>query len=265
MAFRMPSFIFLHAGAAAGVAAITMSPAAAAGFPAYRSIDFRGQSLAKHGSSSSSAYWQVDRGAGTLEAIDRLVIPSGHNLGAQTVTVKASATGSFGGEETTLHSFTSAAGLIVEALTSSTARYIRVGFGGTGTWEYGEIWLGRIRTPTSACALEHGWEWPKRSNVDAITFPSGATGSTVLGPDLQTGRLPFKWAQSAVDAVLFRELQAAAGGFKRPIVVLGPDDTLPTIIAFVSGDLEPFRQDSPNPVGTGPTYSLTVNLREHIG
>lgn len=259
----MPYFVLLHAGMSAGLSSISMSPAAATSYPLHATIDGRAQSLARHGSSSSSAYWQVDRGAGTLEAVDLLWIPSGHNLGSQTVTVKASATGAFAGEETTLASFTSAAGQIEQTLTSSTARYVRVGFGGSGTWEYGELWLGRKRTP-SVAHLTPSWAWPKRANVETVSLPSGVIAATIRGPDLQAGSLEFRWA-AGDDLTLFRDMQSIAGGGKRPILVGAPDDAMPTIVAFVANDVEPFAQDSSIPQGTGPTYTVKVELVEAIG
>ena len=125
MAYVPPYFVFLHAGRLAGDAAITMSPAAVTDFPKFYTIDGRAQSLAKHGS-VGAATWVCDRGAGTLEAIDTLIIPAGHNLGAQTVTVHSDTEGTFA-TPTLLKSFTSAAGQIMQTFTApSTERWVQV-------------------------------------------------------------------------------------------------------------------------------------------
>lgn len=263
MAARMPYFVWSHAGRAAGDASVTMSPAASSTMPKYRSLDGFGQSLAQHGSSSASAYWQVDRGAGTLEAVDRLLIPSGHNLGAQTVAVKASATGAYAGEETTLASFTSAAGLIEQAVTSSTARYLRVSFGGTGQWEYGEMWLGRTRTPSSAVVVDPGWKRPPLSNVTVQRFPTGVQGSVVNGPDQRTLGMTLRWVAGS-DLTLFEDLATACGAAKAPFWVGGPDDATPTMLAWLSA-ISAWEQDSEVPQATGPTYTVQLELVEALG
>lgn len=259
----MPYFVWLHAGRAAGDASVTMSPAASASMPKYRSLDGFGQSLAQHGSSSGAAYWQVDRGAGTLEAVDRLLIPAGHNLGAQTVTVKASATGAFAGEETTLASFTSAAGLVEQAVTSSAARYLRVGFGATGQWEYGEVWLGRKRTPSAAVVCDPAWKRPPIANVSVQRFPSGVQGSVLLGPDQRTLGMTLRWVSGA-DATLVEDMIAACGGAKAPLWVAGPDDAVPTTLMWLAA-VSAWEQDSSVPQATGPTYTVQLELTEALG
>ena len=61
MAWRAPRYCFLHAARAAGVAALTPSPAAAATGPKDFLIDDRAGSLFAFGSSSSSARIDLDR------------------------------------------------------------------------------------------------------------------------------------------------------------------------------------------------------------
>lgn len=258
----MPYFVWSHAGRAAGDASVAMSPAASASLPKYRSLDGFGQSLAQHGSSSAAAYWQVDRGAGTLEAVDRLLIPSGHNLGAQTVTVASDDNAGFT-TPTTLASFTSAAGLIEQALTSSTERYLRVSFGGTGQWEYGEIWLGRTRTPSSAVVVDPGWKRPPLSNVTVQRFPTGVQGSVVNGPDQRTLGMTLRWV-AGPDLTLCEDLATACGAAKAPLWVGAPDDAVPTTLMWLSA-ISAWEQDSDVPQATGPTYTVQLELIEALG
>lgn len=181
-------FVIGHAARIAENA--TMTPAAADGFPAYYLHDGGASHMAKFGSSGANSRIDIDRGAGTLPTLDRILIPSGHNLGAQTVTVYGSSTGAFSGEEATLESFTSAPGLVNEVLaTPSAHRYLRVVFAGTGVWELGELWIGRTITLTQGNAF--GWTDPYQPNLLNYVFDSGVTGSAELGPAVKS--LGFAW------------------------------------------------------------------------
>jgi len=261
MAYRAPFFYFLHAGRTAGVANVASNPAAATGFPLHYSIDGRGQSLFKFASSGAGSTYTVDRTAGGLEAVDALLIPSGHNLGSQTITVESDDNSGFS-SATTLYNSTVAAGLIEKTLTSSTERYLRITFGGTGQWELGEVMFSRKRTTSSYVIAD--WSIPKASNVNVTRWPSGVIGATALGPDLQRGTLTFRWV-SGSDRTMFDELQAACGNFKAPVYVALPDDTLATTLMLIDGDLNEWKQDSVNPQGTGPTYTISMDLIEAVG
>lgn len=261
MAYRAPYFYFLHAGRAATISGVTASPAAAAGFPAHKAIDGFAQSLFKFGSSGGSHTVIVDRGAAGLEAVDALLIPSGHNLGTTTVSVHSDDNAGFS-SPTSLFSGAVAAGLIEKTLVSSSERYLRVTFDGTSARELGEIMLSRKRLTSSFVLAE--WAVPKDSNVNVQRWPSGVIGATVLGPDLQRGTLSFRWV-SGTDRAMFDELQAACGNFKAPVYVALPDDSIPLKLMLIDGDLKDWTNDSENPQGTGPTYSISMDLIEAVG
>ena len=258
----MPYFVWSHVGRTAGDAAITMIPAASDSFPKYRSIDGFGQSLAKH-ASAIAATWVCDRGAAGLEAVTRIFIPSGHNLGAQSVVVASDDNGSFT-SPTTLATITTAAGLVEAALTSSTERYLRVSIPGSGSaWEYGEMWLGRLRTPSSAVRVEPGWELPPIQNTTVQRFPSGVQGSVVNGGDQRTLKMTLSWV-AGTDLTLFQDLAAACGGAKSPLWVGAPDDAVPTTLMWLTA-ISAWRQDSEFPQATGPTYTVQLELVEALG
>ena len=262
MAARMPYFVWSHAGRAAGDAAITMSPAAASGFPKYRSVDGFGQSLAKH-ASAAAATWICDRGAAGLEAVTRIFIPSGHNLGAQSVVVASDDNGSFT-SPTTLATITTAAGLIESALTSSTERYLRVSIPGSGSaWEYGEMWLGRTRTPSAAVKLDPGWDIAPLVNTNVQRYPSGVQGSIINGPDQRTLRMTFYWV-TGTDLTLFQELAAACGGAKYPLWVGAPDDAIPSTLMWLAA-ISAWKQDAEKPLSMGASYTIQLELVEALG
>jgi len=261
VAYVPPYFVFLHAGRLAGDAAITMSPAAVTDFPKFYTIDGRAQSLAKHGS-VGAATWVCDRGAGTLEAIDTLIIPAGHNLGAQTVTVHSDTEGTFA-TPTLLKSFTSAAGQIMQTFTSpSTERWVRVSFTATGSaWEYGELWLGRKREPAKGPIA--AWPRARVPNVKLLTFDSGVTGSVVLGPSRLTYTLSWQHL-SGTDLAIFNELDVACTPSCDRFYFQPPDDiSALTLMEF--GTPMKWAQDAPDPRYMGATYSVTLDMIEVLG
>ena len=265
MAVRMPYFVWSHVGRAAGDAAITMSPAAATGFPKYHSIDGFGQSLTKH-ASAAAATWICDRGAAGLEAVTRIFIPSGHNLatgGSQNIVVASDDNGSFT-SPTTLATIATAAGLMEASLASSTERYLRVSIPGSGSaWEYGEIWIGRTRTPSAAVVVDPGWDVSPLQNVTVQRFPSGIQGSVVNGGDQRTLKMTFRWV-AGTDLTLFQDMAAACGNAKAPLWVGAPDDAIPAMLMWLS-TIASWTQDSTVPQSTGPTYTVELELIEALG
>lgn len=260
MSYVSPYFVLLHAARAAG-AVVSVSPAENASFPAYYAYDGRGQSLFKFGSSSGAATFTVDRGAAGLEAVDVLVIPSGHNLGVQTVTVTSDDNSGFT-TPTTLATFSSAAGLINQALTSSTERYLRVAFGGTGTWELPEVWLGRKRQPVLGPAPT--WTRGRQANYQRVQFDSGVTGGNQIGPARWTYSLSWH-PLSGTDLAIFTDLEAAATPSGERFWLMTPDSDVGLLLVELAAPMR-WQQDHPNPGGvTGPSWTVTLDVIEAIG
>lgn len=261
MAYVAPWFMFLHAGRAAGVSGVSCSPSANASFPLYYAFDGRAQSLFKFGSSGAGSYIQIDRGAAGLEAIDYLIIPSGHNLGAQTVTVKAATDAGITTSVTT-DTFTSAAGLITQAVTSTTKRYLRVTFAGTGTWELPELWLGRKRQPSQGVGI--GWRIGLQPNYQRVRFDSGVTGGNQIGPALYVFYLPFS-PISAADYAILSELRDAAQPSGERFWLQGPDGSIGPKLVELATPMT-FQQINAVPAGSlGPIYSTAIDAAEAIG
>lgn len=263
MAYRQPYFIFLHAARTAGLSGVSSSPAAHADFPIHYAIDGRGQSLFKFASSGANSTFTINRGTAGLTAVDTLLIPSGHNLGAQTVTVKASATGAYGGEETEIGSFTSAAGLIEETLTSSTAQYQRITFEGTGQWELPEVWLGQKRTPASGPSMR--WVRRRYPNIDGYEAASGVTGKSQQG--LTRRGYSLAWERiTGADVALFNDFFSEIADGLKTFYFAGPDDSDPTMLCelLASGPID-LSQDRRNATVDGPRYSYRAELIEALG
>jgi hypothetical protein len=195
--------------------------------------------------------------------VTRIFIPSGHNIGAQSVVVASDDNGSFT-SPTTLATITTAAGLVEAALTSSTERYLRVSIPGSGSaWEYGEMWLGRLRTPTSAVLVDPGWEMPPIHNVTVQRSPSGVQGAVVNGGDQRSLKMTLTWV-AGTDLTLFQEMAAACGDGKSPLWVGYPDDAAPTTLMWLAS-ISAWKQDSGVPQATGPTYTVGLELVEALG
>lgn len=259
MSWQSAYFVMGHAARIAGNA--TMTPAAAAGFDAYYLRDGGAQALAKFGSSGANSRVDIDRGAGTLTTLDRLVIPSGHNLGAQTVTLYGSATGAFAGEETTLHTFSSAAGLINQTLTTPSAlRYLRCVFAGTGQWQLGELWVGKTITLASGAAPR--WSDPYAPNLITYVFDSGVTGSVELGPAIRSFSYSFDGLVAA-DTLLMEELLQDIGYGLHTFWFM-PPDTGETLRLMRLSQPADRAQASSNPRGSGPVYTYSLEMIEDL-
>lgn len=261
MSWRNPRYAFLHAGRDAGAAALTPSPAADADFPVDFLVDDRAGSLFKFGSSSSSAQVDLDRGAAGLEALDRLLIPSGHNLGGNTITLEADDNAGFSSPTTLLNAVAVSAGLIDQAFASNTERYLRLSIGGTGTWEIPEWVLTRTRTTTRG--PEPGWEDYHEHNTLEFTKESGSIASLSLGPDRRVFAYRYRDVKDSDDLAVFSELIAAVGT-ARPFYLDPAFDTEAAIWVKLSEDSRQ-RQDPQVPAATDATQrEIELRLREHV-
>ena len=117
MAWRNPRYAFQHAIRDSGVSSITVIPSADADYPVDYLIDDRAGSLFKFDSSSGSSLIRIDRGAGSLEAVDRIIIPAGHNLDTKDIIVEDDDNVNFNSPATLLASTTVSAGLNDETIT----------------------------------------------------------------------------------------------------------------------------------------------------
>lgn len=260
MAFRSIRFLILHAARAAGVSGLSASHTIATANPLYLLIDdLRGVSC-KFSASGSGRHFQIDRGAAGLEAIDRLIIPAGHNLSGQTVTVKSDTTTAFAPGTTRGTSGTLTSAQVDFALTPYTDRYTRVEISGTGTWEVPELVLTRTRTPTAGIAGEY--QDDDLPNVVPVVTRSGTVATLVRGEAGRVWRVEWQLVDGSVDKALFLEVLAAqAAGLV--LYIDPPDDSeaaVPVIVSDVSRT-----QDHPNPKSGGIAYRYTMTLSEALG
>ena len=238
--YQNPGYGILHAGALAGSAAITTKYATASGFGKERLIDSRSALLMKFAASQADHDVETNRGTGTLEAVDRCWIPAGHNLTGATVRVYSGASS----PAATLRgsAVVGGTGAIDFAFTSTTDRYLRVLFDGTGTWELAELWLTRRRSTTRG--LDPGWDAPIVVPSEVTELPTREI-STLLGPARRVYGLTYHDVdETGADAVL---LQNVANLGRASAFLFWPPnaDALP-FVAKLLEDLDR-EQDSPMP------------------
>lgn len=251
--YQNPAYGILHAGALAGASAITTKYATAANFGKERLIDARTTLLMKFSASQADHHVETNRGTGTLEAVDRCWIPAGHNLSGATVRVysgSSSPASTLRGSSPTV----AGTGAIDFAFTSTTDRYVRVLFDGTGTWELGELWLTRRRSTVRG--LDPGWETPIRVPTEITEFPTREI-TAVLGPARRIFGFSYHDVDdAAADSVLLTDVanlgRAAAFLFWPPHA-----STLPFVAKLLEdGDRE---QDSPMPsIKLGHEYGFRL-------
>jgi len=257
---RLPRFVFLHAARAAGLASVTCSAASVAGFPIVRLLDGRANALAKF-ASGAGVTWTVNRGAAGLEAVDRLLIPAGHNLaGATSIEVTSDDSSGFTTPTTLLAAVAVAAGQIDKALAPSTEQYLRMTAAGTGAWELGELWLGRTRAPTAGVFDPH-WHDPTLPSLVRHEFPSGESAVLELGDPKHTWRIEHSWLAGA-DLAVYAEL-AAAIGYGRDVFYLDPpDDAEPARLVELSA--APDREQDAEVPLVELTYTYRLALAESL-
>jgi hypothetical protein len=251
--YQNPAYGILHAGALAGFAAMTTKYGTVTGFGVERLIDARTALLMRFSGSQTDHHVEIDRGTGTLEAVDRCWIPAGHNLSGATVRVysgTSSPASTLRGSSPTV----AGTGAIDFSFTTTTDRYVRVLFDGTGAWELGELWLTRRRTTVRG--LDPGWGSPLVVPTELIEFPTREI-STVLGPARRTYDITYHDVDDAgSDAVLLTDVanlgRAAAFLFWPPHA-----GTLP-FVAKLREDLDR-EQDSPQPsIKLGHEYGFRL-------
>lgn len=263
MAYQNPSFNFLHAYRDAGASGLTVSPAAAATGPVDYLIDDRAGSLCVAGSAATSGFWLVDRGAGTLEDVDRLLIPAGHNLDGRSLTISQDDNAGFTSPTALATSIAvSGSGLIDITLASITAeRYVTVAIdtGASLAWEIGEVFLTRKRTLSRGPNFR--WKHPSVDNVIAHTNAAGVESFRVIGAARKTYDLQWGWIDGA-DLTVLQELEAAVGTHT-PFYFDPPDDSFPTVLVTLS-ELPDIEQDREVPA-TGHSHRYRLRMVETLG
>lgn len=184
MAWRAPRISWLHLLRTAGSAAIASENSVAADGPLAYLLDERLGARMRFATSESdhrltitvpatAAYYPA-AAAAFRPSINRLWIPAGHNLAGATLTLRGSDDSGFAVSTVLLNaSPVVGAGAISREWSAGVDdfAYLRLEFGGTGAWEFGELVL------SETVALERGpapaWEDRLEAVQESVTLASG--------------------------------------------------------------------------------------------
>jgi hypothetical protein len=262
VAWRSPRFAHHHALLEAGVSALSFANAVDADKPADFLLDNRAASLFGFATAESDHYIQVDRGAGTLAVLERVWIPSGHNIAGNTIRIRSADDAAMSVSVANILGGTAVpAGAFDADLTGSTAqrqkRYVRLEFtSGTVAWELGELLL----TVTEELSIGIEQRWGDEPNHNHLVFPkeSGIEAALELGPSRRG--FEFTWrAVPAADRAILEALDAAVGR-SRPFLLDPPYDSEPAVWVKQERDLEG-REETELPAETVPDRVWRYRMR----
>lgn len=266
MAWRPPRFGILHAARLAGASALSVANSSDPGTPlAYLVDGFR--VAHKMSADAVDHHLQLDRGAGTLEAIDRMFIPEGHNYDGEEIKVEAADDAAFTSNVTEILAATtiSGTGLIDETLTSNTQRYVRMTLGdGVSLWtpETPEWVLTRTRVTSQIGPNPRTWPDTFRPSRTRIDLPSGVSASIVKGAMRRFFRFDYDVVDNAADQAVLDDL-LVGGQNGDPILLDPPFDDEPAL--WVQFDDDAVREfDHPAPQ-KARGYRYTFALIEVAG
>ncbi len=260
MAWRAPRYNVLHAGRDAGVAALAVSPAAATDFPVDNLIDDRAGSLFKFTSSGADSTIDIDRGAAGLEAVDRLIIPAGHNF-----------TGTYDLEADDNSGFSSPTALVTAAtwaaagaqhdisFTANTEQFLRIKWLATAQWEVPQIVWTRKRTPVvgpNSIFLDR----LEDSTLD-FSKPSGVIASLQLGPDRRRFQYQYRFIESA-DELVFDAIWLDTKTLN-PFWLDPAFDDEPVIWVKFTEPIDR-QSDTEAPLNTGRVWQRALSMLQHI-
>lgn len=262
MSYQAMQFMGLHAAMAAGVGALTASHTISTSTPIYRLADGRQNGLVTFAAAQNNPYITLDRGAGTLAPITRLLIPSGHNLATvTTIAVTADNDSGFGSPTTILSAVAVSSGLINLALTSNSERYVRITFAGTSiNPQLGEL------VYTDAKTLTRGpipnWKDFKQINISATRSRAGVSSKEILGNPRRSFEFTHERLGSTDDGVVAQWLSDISYGAHN-FYFVPPDSGEVPIWCELVGQYNR-AQDRPAPIANGATYEVTFVLEEFI-
>lgn len=262
MAYQAMQFMGLHAAMVAGVGALTASHAIDTTTPIYRLADGRQNGLVTFAAVQTNPYITLDRGAGTLRAITRLLIPSGHNLAtATTIQVDTDDNSGFTSATNILAAVAVSAGLINLALTSSTERYVRITFNGTSIKpELGELVYTDAKTLTRG--PQPGWKDYKQINIASTRSRAGVSSKEIMGDPRRSFEFTHERLGATDDGVVAQWLSDISYGAHN-FYFVPPDSGETPIWCELVGQYDR-NQDRPAPIANGATYEVTFALEEFI-
>ncbi len=266
MAWGNPKWYFLHAARAAGASLISAQNTFATDTEHFL-IDDRLGSLCTFTGAATDHHIQIDRGAGTLEEIDRLIIPVGHNFNGENVRIRTDDNAGFSSPISILsQTAITSAGLINLAATSGTAgdrtaRYVRFDWPASSStnWTIPELILTRERTTTRG--PDPRWRDEKRSTSEDFQKASGVISTLQPGVDLRFIEMDYRIVKAA-DFAVFDEL-LDANGTSIPFY-LQPAYTTESLVWMKMESAVRRNHDEPAPAANDESKRYVLSMLENI-
>lgn len=260
MTWRNPQYSFVHAARTAGAAAISTVPGVAAGFPVDNLIDDRAGSLFKFTSSGADSKIIVNRGAGSLDPIDRLLIPAGHNI-TGTINLLADDSAGFPDPTTLLSGEAVATGLIDETFALNSQQFVKINFNADGQWQIPQLILTEKRTTDRGPDPLPGWSDQLIDNTLLFPKSSGVVAALELGVDRRRIEYDYRVLETA-DELVFAELWTECATARPFFLDPAYDDEPPIWVRLV----EPIerRLDTIAPQSDARAYFRRLVMLEHL-
>jgi len=262
MAYRSPFFLSHHEARLRGAAAMTIEgDGAHASFPKERLIDSSIDKLFRFNGTTGNNGVRIDRGVSPTEALTRLVIPAGHNVGAALVQVHEDDNSGFT-SPTTLHSSVPGSGLIDLALSpAATEQYLRFRVVTAGTaWEFSELFWTLPRTP--AVGPDPQYRDEQTPNLTETQLSSRNIYRLAKGDDLRAFEIQFNRITKAQLAVFDSVWSDTSQGLY-PLYFGSPDDADAVVYCWIMDRIRR-EQDAPNPTGMGLHFRTRLELLEAL-
>ena len=227
MAFRLPLFGWYHAAAQENATLFSPNPATAR--PLSRLADYRTGTPFQFDQVLGGHQIELDRGAPPHPNINRMVIPSGHNMAGETLTVSSSIDDIVYNQIGVITPLTSET--IDLELTDSTEQFVKLEISGNGRWEFGELFYTN-RTSTSTRGPDTPWDATPFFPQVRRPFASG-DAVTILGPE----RIRYEFDHnmlSGQDLDVWDDLHTGTQGGAFPFYLWPPDDADDPIFAAIT-------------------------------
>jgi hypothetical protein len=206
-----------------------------------------------------STHWlRFDYGA-TPDTTNRLFIPVGHNLSANSITLKAADSADMLTNPTTLGTWFLSPAAIDKGFPDNSQRYGELSITGTGTWSFPEIWI------TYRHSLDRGPEWPwvDRPQYNVLDFPkpSGDIATLEQGPQQRVFEMSWAKIKLAADLAIFDDLLDNYGR-ALPFLFWPPYGETPPLIVKLTDD--PEREPGASNPGQEETRNIELQMIELI-
>jgi len=231
-------------------------------FPLVHLIDGLPSRLFRFETSPQFPNVDLDRGSGSLVALDRLVIPAGNQLASTVVyRVRDSAVSVFS-SSTILASFNGTFGGLLDIPLSPSAsqQFLRIQDEQSdinSPLPMTELWYTQTVIPTRG--PDPDWEQTPEARREVVELATGASATVVLGPQQDFIQIRFNGLSGSSFTALNDGL-ASVGFGAETFLFWPPDDRFgPRIVRLLDASRP---QDSRSPKGTGPTYRWELTMRE---